>query len=222
MTADCQYWKKCNICKKEIPFESTYYLCSVSTCRSKRTGLTFCSLECWDAHLGFVKHRSSYAEEARAPLFVGIDQMLVDGPQASAAMIRSVLDGEPGHHFEKRGHAVRVEARVRHCPYTDTIGLVLVATGVVDTLLCRSSLRDRDTRGCCVAVTGSDVHRGRVDRIEGNRAAVQPGLEDSTRDLGKRVGLTAGKKALQGADQATGFWCFLSDHLGLGLSYGFL
>ena len=61
------YWKKCNICKKEIPFGSAYFLCSVSTCRNSRTGFTFCSLECWDAHLGFVKHRSCFAEEAIAP-----------------------------------------------------------------------------------------------------------------------------------------------------------
>lgn len=61
------YWKQCNICKKEIAFKATYYLCSVSTCRSKRTGLTFCSILCYDGHLGFARHRSSYCEEETAP-----------------------------------------------------------------------------------------------------------------------------------------------------------
>lgn len=61
------YWKKCSTCKKEIGFNQAYQVCSVSTCRSKRTGLTFCSVPCWDAHLGFANHRSSYAEEHRSP-----------------------------------------------------------------------------------------------------------------------------------------------------------
>lgn len=61
------YWKKCSICKKEISFSSTYYVCSVSTCQRLRTGFTFCSTQCWDAHLGYVRHREAYAEEAVAP-----------------------------------------------------------------------------------------------------------------------------------------------------------
>ena len=60
-------WKKCSSCKKEIPFSTMYYLCSVSTCRHKRTGFRFCSVPCWDAHLGYANHRSSFAEEARSP-----------------------------------------------------------------------------------------------------------------------------------------------------------
>jgi hypothetical protein len=65
--ADATYWKKCNLCKKEIPFEGIYYLCSVSTCRSKRVGLVFCSSSCWDDHLSFAPHRNAYAEEETAP-----------------------------------------------------------------------------------------------------------------------------------------------------------
>ena len=61
------YWKKCNVCKKEIPFNTAYQVCSVSTCQNSRTGFTFCSVECWDAHLGVVKHRDSWAEERYSP-----------------------------------------------------------------------------------------------------------------------------------------------------------
>lgn len=61
------YWKKCSVCKREISFGTAYQVCSVSTCQSKRTGLTFCSVECWDSHLGFANHRSSSAEERRSP-----------------------------------------------------------------------------------------------------------------------------------------------------------
>lgn len=48
-------------------FSKPYYLCSVSTCRHPRTGLRFCSVGCWDAHLGYANHRSAHAEDAKAP-----------------------------------------------------------------------------------------------------------------------------------------------------------
>lgn len=61
------FWKKCNSCKKPLPFEGNYWVCNVSTCNRKRTGLSFCSVECWDAHLAVVSHRESWAEEKKAP-----------------------------------------------------------------------------------------------------------------------------------------------------------
>ncbi len=61
------YWRRCSFCKKEIPFSTKYYQCSVSTCRQKRTGLVFCSSSCWDGHDGETRHRESWAEEAIAP-----------------------------------------------------------------------------------------------------------------------------------------------------------
>ncbi|OGW81849.1 MAG: hypothetical protein A2Z83_08385 [Omnitrophica bacterium GWA2_52_8] len=61
------FWKVCNTCKKPIGFRAVYYLCSVSTCRSKRTGLVFCCYGCYDGHLGFARHRSSSCEEAVSP-----------------------------------------------------------------------------------------------------------------------------------------------------------
>lgn len=44
-----------------------YYECDVSTCNNKRTGLVFCSVECWDAHLPILRHRSAGSIESRAP-----------------------------------------------------------------------------------------------------------------------------------------------------------
>ncbi len=61
------FWKKCSTCKAELPFGAAYYICSVSTCQGKRTGLHFCSVECWDAHLGFARHRDAGALDAVAP-----------------------------------------------------------------------------------------------------------------------------------------------------------
>ena len=60
-------WRVCNICKKSIAFEQTYYVCSVSTCNRKRTGFFFCSIPCWDTHLPIMRHREAWAEEIRAP-----------------------------------------------------------------------------------------------------------------------------------------------------------
>ena len=60
-------WRKCSTCKKGIPVCSLYYRCSVSTCRSKSTGFAFCTVSCWDAHIGFYNHRNAYAEEETAP-----------------------------------------------------------------------------------------------------------------------------------------------------------
>ncbi len=61
------FWRKCSSCKREIAFNAKYFICSVSTCQHKRTGFVFCSVPCWDAHLGFARHRSAYVEDALAP-----------------------------------------------------------------------------------------------------------------------------------------------------------
>jgi hypothetical protein len=59
--------RRCSICRREIEFESPYWVCSVSTCNRSRTALFFCSVACWDAHLGEARHREAWAEERRAP-----------------------------------------------------------------------------------------------------------------------------------------------------------
>lgn len=64
---DQNQWKRCSSCKKSISFGEPYQVCSVSTCRGSRKGLVFCSVACWDSHLGFANHRESWAEERRAP-----------------------------------------------------------------------------------------------------------------------------------------------------------
>ena len=60
-------WRKCSTCKKDIALRAVYYRCSVSTCRSKATDFAFCTVSCWDAHIGFYNHRNAYAEEEMAP-----------------------------------------------------------------------------------------------------------------------------------------------------------
>jgi histone H3/H4 len=65
--ADDGTWKHCNICKKPIPFRAEYFVCSVSTCTRKRTGLFFCSLPCFEAHLPMARHRDAWAQREQAP-----------------------------------------------------------------------------------------------------------------------------------------------------------
>jgi hypothetical protein len=69
MTAQAEdgIWKHCNICKKPIAYRADYLVCSVSTCNRKRTGLIFCSLPCFDAHLPTARHRDAWAEQEKAP-----------------------------------------------------------------------------------------------------------------------------------------------------------
>ncbi len=67
MGAEQTFWGRCSTCKKGIPFAAKYFLCSVSTCKHPRTGLRFCSVDCWDAHLPLARHREAWAEEAVAP-----------------------------------------------------------------------------------------------------------------------------------------------------------
>lgn len=67
METQRNHWRLCSSCKKELAFEGAYYACSVSTCNRKRTGLTFCSLPCFEAHVPIVRHREAWAEQQRAP-----------------------------------------------------------------------------------------------------------------------------------------------------------
>jgi hypothetical protein len=61
------FYRLCSSCKKELPFGSTYYKCSVSTCNRARMPLTFCSVACFEAHVPVVRHREAWAEEEIAP-----------------------------------------------------------------------------------------------------------------------------------------------------------
>jgi hypothetical protein len=65
--AEIESFRRCTTCRTPIPFEAAYWVCSVSTCNRPRTGLFFCSLPCWDAHLPEARHREAWAEERRAP-----------------------------------------------------------------------------------------------------------------------------------------------------------
>src|SRR5262245_43483385 len=60
-------WMLCSACRREIPFGSVHWVCSVSTCNRSRTRLVFCSVACWDSHVAMLRHRDAWAVEAKAP-----------------------------------------------------------------------------------------------------------------------------------------------------------
>src|SRR5262245_19378061 len=62
-----QRWMVCSACRKDIPYATTYYACSVSTCNRSATRLVFCSVGCWDSHVAILRHRDAWAVEERAP-----------------------------------------------------------------------------------------------------------------------------------------------------------
>jgi hypothetical protein len=66
-TSDAAHYRLCNACKKPIGFGALHYVCSVSTCTRKRTGMVFCSVTCWETHVPVLRHRDAWAVEARAP-----------------------------------------------------------------------------------------------------------------------------------------------------------
>jgi hypothetical protein len=86
-------WHHCSICKKPIGFEEAHFLCSVSTCNRKRTGLFFCSVQCWDAHLPMMRHRDAWAEEARSPSRREWEQQLAEEREREA--VADAEDDEP-------------------------------------------------------------------------------------------------------------------------------
>jgi hypothetical protein len=60
-------WRRCSACKEPIGFGALYWVCSVSTCNRKRTGMVFCTPDCWEVHLPTMNHREAWAVEKTAP-----------------------------------------------------------------------------------------------------------------------------------------------------------
>lgn len=89
-----EVWRRCSSCKKEIPCGSEYYVCSVSTCRQKKTNYAFCSVECWDKHIPIERHRSDSvsAIAKRAPAH---PEGAADGEQKRRVIVTSSAAQNP-------------------------------------------------------------------------------------------------------------------------------
>ncbi len=82
-----QRWRRCSTCKKDIAFGADHYVCNVSTCNRRNSAFVFCTVSCWDGHLGIVRHRESWAVEAKAPTREEVerDQRAAGAPAKRAA-----------------------------------------------------------------------------------------------------------------------------------------
>ncbi len=90
-------WRLCNICKTPIAYSQKHYVCSVSTCNRKRTGMVFCSVACFDAHLPMMRHRDAWGEEVVAPTREQARlQEQQDKEPAVAAPVRRMAAPAPG------------------------------------------------------------------------------------------------------------------------------
>jgi hypothetical protein len=118
--ADLQ-WRRCSACKKPIPFGAVYWVCNVSTCNQKRTGLAFCTVSCWEVHLPTVRHRESWAVEKRAPASAaaaggsaagGTAAGSTAAPAERAPERRRIIPSAPASKPEPRPGAARVPHEV--------------------------------------------------------------------------------------------------------------
>ena len=88
------FWRRCNMCKNQIDYGQKIYECSVSTCRQKRTGMVFCSLGCWEAHLPMMRHRDAWAEEDVAPSQADVEAA-AEAERAKTEAAKPASGGDP-------------------------------------------------------------------------------------------------------------------------------
>ena len=88
-----ELWRRCSACKEPIATGADYYVCSVSTCNRKRTGLAFCSVSCWEVHLPGANHREAWALERVAP---DTAEAAAEASAPAAKGRRRIVRPEPG------------------------------------------------------------------------------------------------------------------------------
>jgi len=147
------FWKKCSSCKKEITYQGRYYICSVSTCNTKKLGLVFCSVSCWDAHLGFANHRSSEAVENTAPSKSQCEKAFLASPDETANI---------------SGRRIILRATETSATSTDDIDTLVVVSKIKKLIRDRS---DFNVSQCCIDALTDKVVQECLKGIETARAA---------------------------------------------------
>ena len=104
--SESNVWKKCSSCKKPIAFRALYWVCNVSTCNRKRTGLVFCTVACWDAHQPMMNHRESWAEERKAPSPEEWTQILAEEAMPVKRVRKPVAEASSTPTIEKKSAPV--------------------------------------------------------------------------------------------------------------------
>ena len=101
-------WKKCSTCKKSLNYGSKYFVCSVSTCNSKRTGYSFCSVACFDQHIPGARHKSAGAIEEMAPL-----KPHEEAPKGRRIIPKQKLSAPSNKQVSKGGEVLVVASRFK-------------------------------------------------------------------------------------------------------------
>jgi len=146
-------WRRCSSCKSPIAFEADYWVCSVSTCNRKRTGLVFCSVSCWDAHLPVMRHREAWAEERVSPDRVSWAKE--QGETSTARGKGSAQTGQP-----RRREATRRRIAPAAAEPELPREILIVASKLKDYIHARSGMNTSDK----VMATLSDRVRAICDR----------------------------------------------------------
>lgn len=149
-------WRRCSSCKHDIGFETTFWVCSVSTCNRKRTGLAFCTTECWDAHLGFVNHRECWAIEKRSPSAGGsAPTVQVAGPPERRGA---------GERAPRRRIYASAEPKAESTSQPSPQDILIVASRLKDYIRARSGMNTSDA---VMQVLSKEVRRS-ADRAIAN------------------------------------------------------
>ena len=140
-------WRRCSACKNPIEYGALYWVCNVSTCNRKRTGLAFCTVSCWEVHLPVANHREAWAEERHAP---------------SAAEAKAAAAAESGPKREREGKRRIVPstpAKPKPAANDPPKEVLIVASRLKEYVRARAGYRTSDT----VLGPLSDIVRRAVD-----------------------------------------------------------
>lgn len=160
MTDDSS-WRRCSSCKGPIAFGVQHWVCNVSTCNRPRTGLVFCNVSCWDAHLSVVRHRESWAVEKMAPTRAEWERE--QSAQAASRPNASMVAASPTERSPRR----IMPASVPRAPDPLEADPLIVMSKLKNYVRGRSGFNTSDR----VVVPLSDAVRGLCDRaIEKARA----------------------------------------------------
>lgn len=148
-------WRRCSACKGPIPVGATYWVCNVSTCNRRRTGLAFCSVSCWEVHLPTANHREAWALERTAPDRPEAGAPAAEkAPGASERAKRRILPKPTGRPSEAAGDAAdtlivasRLKDYIRARSGFNTSDRVLAPLSDIIREVCEEAIRNAGREG---------------------------------------------------------------------------
>jgi hypothetical protein len=150
------FWKKCSNCKKELAYGQPYYKCSVSTCNHERTGVQFCTVSCWSAHVPIMRHRDAWAEDAVAPKA----PVLVSAPPSGGGI--SALPGKTANSMTGS-----TQGQVQYAHNKGSVGAAQKAASADEVLVVVSKLKAyiKDTADMNTSADVIDVLSDKIRRL---------------------------------------------------------